>query len=127
MAVEPVDLKEPQGSLNTTVLFPGETAEQVDARLTAYIAEAVAKGSPDDDATRAWTYHRAFNAVYIRMSANPVSVTANEEGGHRFGEDQAKRFLELSQHYLAIWTSLLVEVPIRAATPSGHVKTVFTW
>lgn len=114
MAVKAEDLLAPAGELEPD-LFPNEVKGTDRAplltRLSTYIADAVAKGSPSDEATKAWAYHRAYRAVYISMSANPIKADEAGQGSATFDKTQADRFLALSNEWLAVWEDLIGEVP----------------
>ena len=57
-----------------------------------------------------WAYHRAYRAVYIGMSANPIKADEAGQGSATFDKSQADRFLALSNEWLAVWEDLVGEV-----------------
>jgi len=105
MAVLPADLKAANGGrIEPGTMFPEESSVALDQRLQKYIDEGLAKAVADglsgpaeqDAATKAWAYHRAFDAVFIRLSSNPSSVTLNDQGGSSFLVTQIQNFKDLA-------------------------------
>lgn len=137
MAVTAADLVAPAGELETN-LFPGESLAAGGGRLDEYIAEATALiaalPSPPDDAdqaTKAWAYHKAYRAVYIRMSADPQRASLDDQGSEQFDIRQADRFLALSREWRKNWDRM-VSTETEAEGPTlgggtGAVSTEFFW
>lgn len=134
MAVTPQDLLAPVGELEAD-LFPGEAEDQetgsakLVARLTAYIADAVAQGATTDAGVKAWAYHRAYKAVYIAMSANPIQASEEGQGSSAYSVVQADRFKDLADEWLDRFNGeVSVVPPSRQATPGTQTQSVgFTW
>lgn len=133
MAVKAEDLLAPAGELEPD-LFPNEVKgtdrAPLLARLSAYVAEAVGKGSPSDDATKAWGYYRAYRAVYIGMSANPIKAEEAGQGAATFDKDQAARFNSLSQEWLGVWenlTGVVAEAPQTGFPGTQSQRANFSW
>jgi hypothetical protein len=109
-------------------LFPAETRAEVETRLNSYINEAVFyKTSPSDESTKAWAYHRAFFAIYVRITGDPHTVDAADEGGHKYDKEQAERFKNLSDHFLEEWNVAVEAAPLNIAPPSVGIPTRFVW
>jgi hypothetical protein len=110
MALSGVDLIAPAGEIEE-VLFPDEDYTELILRLEYYLTDGYARASgltdKIDDAARAWAYHRAYKAVYLRMSASPSETTLNDQGQAVFHKDQAERFLALSEEYLEEFEDLV--------------------
>jgi hypothetical protein len=86
------DLLEPKGEIALN-LFPAETADQIEARASVWLAEGFVRssalsGAARDDAARQWAYYRAWNAVYTRLISLPSSVTVPAGGGHGYSAQQ---------------------------------------
>src|SRR5678816_1648825 len=102
MAVLPAALKSQNGGrLEPELLFPEELPTAVDQRLQKYIDEGVVRatgltGTDLDDAVKVWAYHRAFDAVFVRLSSQPASVTLNDQGAGSYLQQQIQNFRELS-------------------------------
>jgi hypothetical protein len=84
--LSPGDLRSPTGDLGDS-LFPGESSGKLDERLQGYIDEGYSKasaaalaGDDADEAAKAWSYYRAYNAVYVRMLNNPSTVQMERQG-----------------------------------------------
>ena len=86
MALSPEDLRDPLGLLDAAVLWPGQSLDTVDARLQAYLDEAVTKTAAFTDTTdqveaqKQWAYFRAYDAVYQRLVSLPSTVAFQDEG-----------------------------------------------
>lgn len=134
MAVKPQDLLAPVGELEPD-LFPGEEEDQetgsakLVARLNAYIADAAAQGATTDAGVKAWAYHRAYKAVYISMSANPIQASEEGQGSATYAKEQADRFKDLAAEWLDKFNEAVSVVPVaRKATPGTQSQGVgFTW
>lgn len=84
MAVAATDLIEPRGRI-TGSMFPADDPAQLVARVQRYLDAAytrsdVAALSSPDEAAEHYAYARAFEAVYLRMSAEPSSVSMSDGG-----------------------------------------------
>lgn len=107
MAVLPADLKAANGGrLEPSLLFPDEDATALDQRLQKYIDQGVVRaagltGTELDDAVALWAYHRAFEAVWVRLSSNPSSVQLNDQGSSQYLITQIQNFKDLSDAVLA--------------------------
>jgi len=115
MSVVANDLKVAGGGrLEPSLLMPDEGSVAFDARLTAYIAEGVAKGtaaglsagSDLDAATKQWAYHRAFDAQFIRMSSSLSTLDLKDQGSGSFLVTQIQNFKDLAAEALAAFEEL---------------------
>lgn len=127
MAVTPADLLAPNGMLESS-LFPGEDPASLETRLNTYIVEAAAR-TDNDAAVKAWAYHRAFLAVYIRLTSKPASVEFEDQGSHSYLITQIENVYRLSQEYRDEYDRLVAAeadvVGRNAGTTSQRVD--FTW
>lgn len=102
MAVLPADLKAANGGrLEPSLLFPDEDATALDQRLQKYIDQGVVRaagltGTELDDAVALWAYHRAFEAVWVRLSSNPANVDLRDQGSASYLREQIQNFKDLS-------------------------------
>ncbi len=86
MSVSVADLLSPVGRLDPAVLWPGETTQQVQLRVQAYLTDATTRTAAftdettGDEARTAWVYYRAYDAVYQRMVSLPSAVAFTDEG-----------------------------------------------
>ena len=139
MAVTPATVRSPVG-LVEPAMFPAEDMVALDERLAAYIAEGESHATPiaaadeNDDAVKAWTYWRAFTAVFIRLSASPASVTMNDQGGKQHLVTQIENFREMAAEQRARFDALILAaadveevVPLPIAPASGATRTVVGW
>lgn len=127
MAVAPNDLRAPKGKVEAS-LFPGEASAALDERLQAYIDDGAAKssaltGAAKDAATKAWAYHRAFDAVFIRLANQPQSVSLADQGSKSYGAKQAEYFKQLAEQYGDEFSMLVVGT---ATVESALPPTTFT-
>lgn len=124
MAVTPASLLEPAG-LVTPSLFPGEGDATLTARLQAYINEGDEK-TATDAGIRAWAYHRAFMAVWIRLTTNPNTENFQDQGGHSFLQSQIENVKRIADEQLALFTSLTTSA---TTSTSGTTSTGanFSW
>lgn len=98
--------------------------------MEGYSRAAALTGAAADDAARQWVYYRAYRAVYLRLSTNPESVQFEDAGGHRYGEEQAPRFLRLANQARGEFDVLLsraADSVLRFQQGSRAVPTVFEW
>jgi hypothetical protein len=132
MPILPTDLLEPGGPI-TPKLFPGEQSNVLSVRLQGYIDRAlsdsrvaVAAGSTQDQMARALALHFAFTDVYIRMSAEPMTLNVAEKGGHGYTAEQIRNMRGLADKYL---DDLLGFLPGTTAVRPGTmaVPNVFGW
>lgn len=135
MAVTAADLQAPKGVIEPESMFPGLDAVALNDRLTQYIADGVTRvgailtGTDADDAVKLYAYHRAYLAVYIRLSASPNSATLTDQASYAFSSAQIKAFGDLAQRYLADFEALIL-VPQEQQFPPGNtvaVETQYSW
>lgn len=140
MPVAVADVKSPKGLIESA-MFPDENTVALDVRLTAYIDEGESRATPiadadaNDDAVKAWTYWRAFTAVFIRLSASPSSATLNDQASASYLLTQIQHFRDMAAEQRGIFDALLLTaaepvaavVPLPVAAPSGAARTVFGW
>jgi hypothetical protein len=114
MAVAPDDLKAPVGPVDAK-LFPGIASTALSDILAAYIANAeqepavlAAPADRQDPMVRSHALYQAFTAVYIRMSAEPMTVTVTEKGGHGYSVEQIKNMRALADKYLSDFNALII-------------------
>lgn len=108
------DLLSPKGPLDGS-LFPGEQSNVLEGRLNEYLSagyndERVA-AQPDstrrDQLAMAYALNKAFTQVYIRLSANPLSITETEKGSHAYSSAQIENFNKLATKYWSDFLGLL--------------------
>lgn len=137
MALTAEDLLQPKGPLDSK-LFPGLESRDLATRLNQYLSngyndERVAAQTDlarKDQLARAYALYQAFGAVVIRLSAEPVSVSVTEKGGHAYSGDQIKNFKELAAKYYNDFLGLLViegSVPPTQLPGSVSVKNTVEW
>lgn len=132
----PGDLRSPTGDLGDS-LFPGESPSQLETRIRAYLDEGYTKaaaaslsGADADDAAKAWSYYRAYQAVYVRMLNNPSTVIMERQGQNSTLWSQIEAMGKLADTWLATYQGLLPE-DVSTAPPSlpetAAVPTQFTY
>lgn len=126
MAVVPAQLLAPSGPI-TPLLFPGEDTNALTSRLQAYIDNAglrseVIAAAGDvpraDNMIIAFALWTAFTDVYIRMSAQPLTINVTEKGGHGYNTEQLRNMKALAQKYWDDFVNLQI-VPVPATTPGA--------
>jgi hypothetical protein len=109
MIPHPADMLAPAGLL-TLSLFPGEGAEAVNTRLTSYINDGVTRagGGPeaDYDSVLAWAYHRAFMAVYVRLTTSPAQGEVDDAGKYQYLITQINNVKTLADEWLTRFEEL---------------------
>lgn len=129
-----LDLRAPAGEIEEE-FFPEEDSFAVVDRLSAYLAEgylkaaALAVGAVQDSAAAAWAYHRAYRAIYTRLSAAPSSVTNSDQGSASYTGAQIKSFADLAAEKLSSFNGQVsvAVVPPPPALASGSTSHVFSW
>jgi hypothetical protein len=129
--IQPADFLAPQGDLEPD-WFPDE--EDVSARLAGYINEAAVKASGLVDevleaALVAWVYHRAYHSIWVRLSANPNSLTFADQGSRSYNQSQINSFRDLAREYLLEFNGYIAETPsqLTRAPRSTSVPNVYHW
>jgi hypothetical protein len=97
------DLKAPAGELEAFMfpVDPENPSLDFDARLTAWLAEAVSKvssltGNNQDEAAKAWVYYRGFKAFVLRVTTTPTKATL----------DSGKTEVEYTGEQIKTWRTL---------------------
>ena len=113
MALSANDFSMPQGKLSVD-LFPltaseraaGTTAQQkLDSYVAAWIAESEGKTSIES-AQRAWVYYRAFDAVFVRLSANPAEAGKDRFTSFKYQKEQRDAIRAERDAYLEEYIAL---------------------
>ncbi|WP_103030025.1 hypothetical protein [Salinibacter altiplanensis] len=100
MALEPSDFTEPKGELRAD-MFPGVDDLEVEGgHVATWLSEAQEKASgensPDETAKKHWVYHRAYKAIWLRLTTNPRQADLDEDGSLRYSDEQVAAFKELA-------------------------------
>jgi len=109
VSVTGAQLVAPSGEIEAS-LFPSLDFTDLVSRLNSYLAEGYLKAGQTilkDRAATAWAYHRAYFAVYLRMSSQPSRSELADQGSSTFHQDQALRFLELANAKEAEFLALI--------------------
>ncbi len=109
------DLLSPSGPLDTS-LFPGEASNVVEVRIQKYLDEAYndprvviqLDAGRKDNLARNYALWRAFDAVYLRMTSQPIALAITDKGSHGFSNEQIRNMKQLADKYLADFNGLLV-------------------
>jgi hypothetical protein len=122
---QPVDLLAENGGLIESGFFPNVSAPDVLSRLDAYLvkgrAAALALGVVDPEpAAIAWAYHKAFTAVFLRLSAAPSTVQLNDAGQRSYLITQIQNFKDMADEQLALYNAQLASVVPEASTPATY-------
>lgn len=118
MAVEATDLVAPQGKIEIG-FFPGEDEIKTNERLASYLVEGYAKagslsaGAQQDAAAEAWAYHRAYIAIYTRLSITPYHAALNDQGSRTYSSQQINVFKELADEMLLLFQA---QFPVQSDT-----------
>lgn len=140
MSVVIADLKQPKGHLENA-LFPSDAVNGVldatlfDARLTGYLADAVAKVAEYaivddvDAATIAWVYYRAYYTVGQRLLAQERAASVEGQGSNRFEQKQADGFFALAQQWKDTFEGLIPDAtaPVPSQIPSASFTSQYRW
>lgn len=131
MAITGQDLISPAGEVEEA-LFPGEDSASITARLDGYVTDAYQRinvAAPDmaeadkDRAAEDWAYHRAYTAVYIRLSAEPAQASLDDQGSRSYLISQIQNFRNMAQDRLQAFHGRLqtamggAEIPPSTAVP----------
>lgn len=130
MPLVAADLLSPKGMISPT-MFPGTDARALDARVAAYLADGYDKaatveaGVRQDQAARAWAYHRACEDTFVRLSAEPAALDVEAKGGHTYSVKQIEHFRTLSETYLSRFYEAVSTTSEAEASPfaTGHAPT----
>jgi hypothetical protein len=137
MPVTAVQLISPVGPLTTT-FFPEESLQDLTARATQYVANAVADpaiaaaspASKQDQMTLYLALAQAFDDIYLRMSAEPLQVNVTEKGNQGYSVAQITNMKERRDYYRGLYEALLPTTvePIRNTLPGTlSVPTEVCW
>lgn len=135
MPLAAADLIAPNGPIGPT-LFPGEGSNELAARIDGYLASAYADSrvtALDNDGTRdrgarALALYTAFTDVYIRMSAEPLTVNIAEKGSHGYSAAQLQNMKNLAAGFLAELEDLIpIETADVVVRGTKSVKNVFVF
>ena len=136
MSVVWTDLTAPQGRLAVSVLFPEDT-DAGQARLTAYIADGVARAAARSVATAdadayvtAWSYYRAYDALVDAMAADPGAVAQSDQNSGSWSQDQRDTFKERAAYWLGVADGFVPNTPVDDAPgipASTSTDLVFGW
>lgn len=135
MSIVAADLLQPNGPV-TAKLFPGLSKTKLTTQLTAYIARAAAdsrvvdetNATKKDPITRALALYYTFNDVYIRMSAEPISVNVTEKGSTGYNMAQIDNMRALAQGYLDEAIGLVtVAISTTRSTSNAAIPNRFTF
>lgn len=118
MAILPDDLRTPKGPADAA-LFPGEDTAAIDARLSAYIANAeveprivAAPGGSQDGLVTNYALYQWFRDAHLLMVAKPLTVNVTEKGGHGYSNEQIKALAATRDGY---WSAFLGGLPVSTA------------
>lgn len=129
------DLLEPKGELDATVLFPDAAPVDVKARLTSYLdtaADELGSAGVDsarvDRGARVYAYHRAYQALFLRLSANPTTKSLTDQGSLTYSMQQLVTFDTLSKQYRAEYDAILESglAPTQSSNVVAHTTTIPT-
>lgn len=116
MAVVANDLLIPNGPVDAK-LFPGLASTDLSVLIEGYILSGaqdpfvlVADPALKDRMTRLRALEYVFTAVYVRMSAEPVTVNVAEKGGHSYSTEQLRNIKAIAMQYRAEFESLIPAV-----------------
>lgn len=134
MALTAQDMLAPKGEVEDG-FFPAEGLEE---RLEEYLrqgAEQVEDLDLDPDgrkyrqAVLAWAYHRAYHALYLRMSSRPIQAGLDGQVTSSYDPDQARRFADLSAAKLSEFQLHIRSEPRPNTESSGTsgVRTKVGW
>jgi hypothetical protein len=121
-------LLEPAGDLSLAY-FPGKPQEDVDALLGAYIADGVARlpaaiaADPvaASLAVTAWSYHRAYRNIALRLSRDPSTVRVEGEFQTTITAEQIRTFKVERDNWLAEWNAAIATGDASTAADPGTV------
>jgi hypothetical protein len=86
MAVIAADLLSPRGRVERS-FFPGDSEVTLEERLDSYIEEAEGLTS-NEEAIKAWSYYRVYEAVADRLNSNPSTASLNDQGSRSYATSQ---------------------------------------
>lgn len=132
-ALDPRSLLAPNGPV-TPELFPDVPSNVLYDNLFKYINRAFVdpRLTAETDTTkypamaRALALYYVFWDVYIRMNAQPKTLTLSEKGGHGYDIQQINNMRALAEGYLAEFSGLMTVIPSAKQTGlNASVRNVF--
>lgn len=134
MAVLPADLIHPKGRIHPD-LFPEWSAETLATAIEGWITEALANArvailpqADQDRASRAWSYHRAFDSVCIAMAANPSTAALGDAVSSSYAKDQRDTICRMATDALAQFEALAPVPTVTERRTGGQAVTHdFAW
>lgn len=135
MAVVPADLIAPAGDIESS-FFPNDDSSALTVRLQGYIDDGAARAGTAnvvagevDRAVTAWSYYRAYRAIWLRLSEAPSSVSLTDQGSRARTDQQREAFKLMADQAFATWNEFLPNPGpgpgVRIA--AGAVPTRFSW
>ncbi len=129
MALSPADFTEPEGELRDD-MFPGVDDLEADGgHVDTWLSEAKDK-TGDEDAQEHWVYHRAYKAVWLRLTTNPHQADFEEDGSLRYSDRQVGSFKEMADERRESFEAIEGETddpqpqPARSQTRSSTTRLV---
>ncbi len=127
MSLSAEQLKAPQGELEESFFPLGDLGD----RLDAWLAEANARvgslaSAIRDSAAKAYVYYRAFDAIQLRLSTEPASVSLDSGKTERtYTRDQIAELRRRRDEYRAEFNSYFQSTP-SATVATGQITSVGT-
>jgi hypothetical protein len=136
MAITLADVLTPAGEIEPDVFWPGEASADSDARVNGYLtdgatrAAGVADATARDNATRAWTYYRAYESVANRLAGLPAGATLDDGTTVSTTAAQLQAMQDKADKWLAAFEVIVPPAATETANPiqpSAYVPTVVKW
>ena len=133
--VTPANLLAPAGPIDPK-LFPGLGSNEMTVLLQSYIdtaslqsAVVSAPATRVNGMVKAYALYLIFDAVYIRMSSEPLTLAVTEKGSHSYNMEQVRNMRGLSERYMTEYQNLvmLATAPNLTGDGSRPLKNVFGW
>lgn len=134
MAVATDDLLAKNGGEIDPALFPTDGPSGLAVKLAAWVSEGEGKtadltGDAADQAVRDWAYHRAFKAVWVRLSSRPASKELPDQVSTAYTDGQIANFKTLADDHLAAFVAAVPTTGPGESLPlrTSSTTTEFTW
>lgn len=115
--VTPEQLLDPVGEIDASIMFPDVDPALIERKIQGFIDDGMTRSS-DDAVVRAWAYYRAFNAVHLRMAAQPTRAELPEGGSYSYLLTQINVMRDRAAEYLAEYNTLIENAVVTRTYPA---------
>ena len=115
----------PVGRIDLATIWPGTDADTARGYVGEYLAQGYSQaGATADDAATQWAYYRAFDGLYLRLSARPATAEAKDEGSRTYTQAQIDAWGVLAAEALDAYNDLVAESEGEDANAYGVITSL---